>query len=410
MPKKIIPLSDMQVNKAKPKSKAYKLADGGGLYLLVTVSGGKLWRYDYRFDGIRKTISFGQYPVLTLAEARQCREDARKLLAGGQDPGAVKKHQRDVVQAQRECDTNTFEKVSREWHEYRKPEWSENHAGRLLTSLEKDVFPFIGDRPITSIKTPDLVVLLQRVAARTLETAYRLKIAISGVFQHAVLKGLIEYNPAASLRGVLPTRKHKHMAAPTEPKAVAGLVRAIDGFSGTYVVKCALQLTPLVFVRPGELRKMQWVDLDLEAGEWKYFVTKTKKDHLVPLPLQAIEILRSLQPLTGQGRYVFPSIRSPHVCMSENTVNASLRRLGFTGDEIVAHGFRAMARTLLHEVLGFTPDAIEAQLAHAVPDRLGRAYNRTTHLAERRRMMQQWADYLDGLKSGAKVIPIRQAG
>jgi len=224
------------------------------------------------------------------------------------------------------------------------------------------------------------------------------------VFQYAVLKGLIDFNPAASLRGVLPTVKHKHMAAPTEPKAVAELMRAIDGFNGSFVVKCALQLAPLLFVRPGELRAMEWSELDLDGRQWNIPGSKMKMKlpHLVPLAMQAVDILKQLQLLTGSGRYVFPCRRTPLNCMSENTVNASLRRLGFDKDEITGHGFRAMARTMLHEILGFTPDAIEAQLAHIVPDRLGRAYNRTQFLDERKKMMQIWADYLDGLKQGQR--------
>jgi integrase len=400
----------MQISKAKSKEREYKLTDGYGLFLLVTPSGGKLWRLDYRFEGKRKTLTFGSYPVLSLADARQRREDARKLLNNGQDPGAIKKMQKVAAEEQAAIAATTFERVAREWHEHKRPEWSENHAGRLLKRLEQDVFPFIGEKPISEIRTPELVGLLQRIATRTLETAQRLKIAVGMVFQYAVLKGLIDSNPAASLRGVLPTVKHKHMAAPTEPKAVAELLRAIDGFSGSFVVKCALQLAPLLFVRPGELRAMEWEELDLDGKQWSIpgHKMKMKLPHLVPLSKQTLDILKQLHPLTGSGRYAFPCLRSPLKCMSENTINASLRRMGFGKDEITGHGFRAMARTMLHEILGFTPDAIEAQLAHVVPDRLGRAYNRTQFLDERRRMMQQWADYLDGLKVGAKVIPLKR--
>ncbi len=410
MPKRIAPLSDIQISKAEPREKEYKLTDGYGLFLLVTPSGGKLWRLDYRFEGKRKTLTFGPYPVLSLADARQRRDDARKLLNNGQDPGAIKKMQKAADEEQATIAATTFEKVAREWHEHKRPEWSENHAGRLLKRLEQDVFPFVGERPISEIRTPELVELLQRIATRTLETAQRLKIAVGMVFQYAVLKGLIDSNPAASLRGVLPTVKHKHMAAPTEPRAVAELVRAIDDFSGSFVVKCALQLAPLLFVRPGELRAMEWAELDLDGKQWNIpgHKMKMKLPHLVPLSKQAVDILKQLHPLTGSGRYAFPCLRSPLKCMSENTINASLRRMGFGKDEITGHGFRAMARTMLHEILGFTPDAIEAQLAHVVPDRLGRAYNRTQFLDERRRMMQQWSDYLDSLKVGAKVIPMKK--
>jgi len=407
MPKRIASLTDTEVRKAKPGEKDYKLLDGYGLFLLVTPTGGKLWRLDYRFQDKRKTMALGQYPAVTLADARQRRDDAKKLLANGTDPADVKKLQKATEDQQ----ATTFKTVALEWHEAKKSDWSDTHADRLLKRLEQDIFPFIGSKPITEIRTPELVDVLQRVATRTLETAQRLKIAVSMVCQYATLKGLIDSNPAALLRGVLPTVKHKHMAAPTEPKAVAELMRAIDGFSGSFVVKCALQLAPMLFVRPGELRAMEWAELDLDAGQWNIpgHKMKMKLPHLVPLAKQAVDILKQLHPLTGSGRYVFPCRRSDLNCMSENTVNASLRRLGFERDEITGHGFRAMARTMLHEILGFTPDAIEAQLAHIIPNRLGRAYNRTQFLDERRKMMQQWADYLDGLKTGAKIIPLRQA-
>lgn len=407
MKRKVTPLTDMEVKKAKPKEKDYKLSDGGGLYLKVTINGGKLWRLDYSHAGKRLTMAFGSYPEISLSDARKRREEARKLIANGINPCQVKKAQKALVEQK----AVTFKTVALEWHQYKSPEWSENHAGRLIKRLEQDIFPFIGDRPISEIRPPELVELMQRIATRTLETAHRLKIAVDQVFRYAVIKGRCETNPAASLKGVLPTVKHKHMAAPTDPKAVAELMRAIESFSGTFTVKCALQLTPMLFVRPGELRKMEWTELDLDAAQWNIPAAKMKmrQPHLVPLATQTVEILRALHPLTGHSRFVFPSLRSPLTPMSENTVNASLRRMGFSGDEIVAHGFRAMARTLLHEVLGFSPDAIEAQLAHVVPDRLGRAYNRTTHLAERTRMMQVWADYLDGLKTGARVIPLHRA-
>jgi len=407
MPKRVLPLTDVQVRNAKPQAKEYKLSDGGGLYLLVSPTGGKLWRFDYRLNDKRKTLSFKTYPEISLSDARQRREDARKLVANGVDPGEIKKAQKAIEQAQAE----TFKVVTLEWHEQKKSEWSDNHAERLLRRLELDIFPYIGDKPIAEIRTPELVDLLERVAVRTLETAHRLKIACDMVFRYAVIKGKSEHNPAASLRGVLPTVKNKHMAAPTEPKAVTELLRAIEGFSGSFVTKCALQLAPILFVRPGELRAAEWSEFDLEAACWNIpgHKMKMRQPHLVPLPVQAVTILKELFNLTGDGKYVFPCHRTPLRCMSENTVNASLRRLGFEKDEITGHGFRAMARTMLHEILQFTPDAIEAQLAHAVPDRLGRAYNRTQHLAERKKMMQTWADYLDGLKSGARIIPFKQA-
>ena len=417
MPKKILPLSDVQVRNAKPREKEYTMFDGNGLFLLiagakytkdgVALPTSKLWRFKYTFSGKSKLLAFGVYPEVSLADARQRREDARKLLANGVDPGEVKKAQKAIEMARAE----TFKTVTLEWYDQKKVDWTDNHAERILRRMEQDIFPFIGDKPITDIRTPELVNLLERVAVRTLETAHRLKIACDMVFRYAVVKGKSEQNPAANLKGVLPTVKYKHMAAPTEPKAVAEVLRAIDGFSGSFVTKCALLLAPLLFVRPGELRSAEWAEFDLDAAEWKIPGPKMKmrQPHLVPLSVQAVAILRELHQLTGHSKYVFPCHRSPLRCMSENTVNASLRRLGFDKDEITGHGFRAMARTLIHEVLQFSPDAIEAQLAHAVPDRLGRAYNRTQHILERRKMMQGWADYLDELKAGAKVIPLKRA-
>jgi integrase len=406
MPKRIIGLTDIQVKNAKPTGKDHKLADGGGLYLLVTPTGGKLWRMDYRLNDKRKTISFGAYPALSLADARQRREDARKLLVNGVDPGVIKKAQKTE---RIEAATNTFENVAREWHKKSIPDWSENHAERLMTRLEQDVFPFIGNKPIADIKTSEIAEVLERVSNRTLETAHRLKTAFYRIFHHAKLKDKIKYNPASDLRKILPALKHKHMAAPTDPKEVAPLLRAVDAFEGSFIVKCALQLAPLVFVRPGELRKAEWSEIDLDAAIWSIPAEKMKmkQPHLVPLSEQSVDILKALHPLTGHGKYLFPCRRSPLNCMSENTINASLRRMGFEKTEITGHGFRAMARTILDEVLQIRPDFIEHQLAHAVKDPNGRAYNRTAFLAQRREMMQTWADYLDGLKSGAKVIPIR---
>lgn len=398
-------LSEISFRNKKSGTRDCKLFDGDGLFMLVTAKGGKYWRFKYRFDGKEKLLALGTYPERSLVDARQDRDTARKQVAAGIDPGEARK--RDKTNRENNAAT-TFKAVTLEWHTQKKVEWSENHAGRLLRRLELDVFPFIGDKPISEIRTPELVTILERVSTRTLETAHRLKIACDMVFRYAVVKGKCEHNPAASLKGVLPTVKPKHMAAPTEPKAVTELLRAIDGFTGSYVVKCALQLAPMLFVRPGELRAAEWTEFDLDAAEWNIpgHKMKMKQPHLVPLPVQAVAILAELRKLTGSSKYVFPCHRTPLRCMSENTVNASLRRLGFDKEEITGHGFRAMARTMLHEILQFTPDAIEAQLAHIVPDRLGRAYNRTKHLAERKKMMQHWADYLDGLKHGCKVIPI----
>jgi len=404
MPKRIAPLSEVKVRSAKQLEKPYKLYDGGGLYLLVTPSGGKLWHFKYRADGKEKKLTFGSYPDVSLTTARDKRDEARRLIASGIDPGEAKKKQQELDEITR----LTFSEIALEWHASKRSEWSESHAQKLLRRLELDVFPYIGNKPIAEIRTPELATILERVAIRTLETAHRLKIACDMVFRYAVLKGKCEQNPAASLLGLLPTVKPKHMAAPTDPKKVAELLKAIDGYSGAFVTKCALRLAPLLFARPGELRKAEWAEFSLDAAdgavpEWNIpgSKMKMKKPHLVPLSLQAVEILLQLRKVTGNGKYVFVGHRSPDRCMSENTVNQALRSMGFTGEEIVGHGFRAMARTMLHEILKFNPDAIEAQLAHAVPDRLGAAYNRTQHIEERKEMMQAWADYLDTLKARA---------
>ena len=409
MRKRIVPLSDVQAKNAKSKEKDYKLSDGQGLYLLVTTTGGKLWRIDYTFAGKRKTLALGNYPAITLSDARQRREDAKKLLANGVDPSEIKKSQKASTVADA---ANSFEVVTREWHEKFKGKWVASHAQHKLERFEKNVFPWIGKMPIADVKATDILSLLRRIESRNLlDTAHRVKTDCGQVLRYAVSTGRAERDCTADLKDALPPAKSGHFSAPTDPKAVAQMLKAIDGFTGSFVVQCAMKLAPMLFVRPGELLVAEWSEIDLDAAEWNIpgHKMKMKDPHLVPLSTQAVAILRELQPLTGHSKYVFPCNRSPLRCMSENAVNGGLRRLGFEKSEITGHGFRATARTMIHEVLGFSPDAIEAQLSHAVPDRLGKAYNRTQHLAERQKMMQTWSDYLDGLKSGAKVIPLRKA-
>jgi integrase len=403
MPKRIPPLSELQVKNAKPKKIDYKISDGYGLHLFVTSTGGKLWRYQYRYEGKQKLLSFGAYPITTLAEARHRRDEARKLLANEVDPGAVKKAKKA---SQGELDSNTFEVIAREWHEKFAHTWVASHAQHKLERLEKTTFPWIGNRPITELKATDVLVVLRQLETRgILDTAHRVRSDCGHIFRYAVATGRAERDPTTDLKGALPPAKNGHYAAVTDPIQLASLLNAIDGFVGSYVVKCALQLTPLLFVRPGELRHAEWSEFDFEAAVWNIPAgkMKMKNAHIVPLSQQVIKKLKDLKDLTGRGKYIFPSERSALRCISDNSVNAGLRRLGFEKTEVTAHGFRATARTLLHEVLQFSPDAIEAQLAHAVPDRLGTAYNRTQHLVERKRMMQVWADYLDGLKVGARV-------
>ncbi|MDD2367439.1 MAG: integrase arm-type DNA-binding domain-containing protein [Desulfuromonadaceae bacterium] len=400
MPKRIAPLSDIQVKNAKPKEKEYKLMDGFGLFLLVTPTSGKLWRFDYRIGDKRKTMAFGAYPAITLADARQRREEAKKLLANGGDPSENKKAQKTT---QGELDANTFEVIAREWHTKFSHTWVPSHAKHKLERLEKTVFPWIGKRPIKELTAPDVLSVLRRLESRgILDTAHRVRFECGAIFRYAVATGRADRDPVADLKGALPPVKNGHHAAPTDPKAVAPLLRAIDEFQGSFVVKCALQLAPLLFVRPGELRSAEWSEIDFETAEWNIPAGKMKMKiaHLVPLSQQAVKVLLELKQLTGHSKYVFPCQRSPLRCMSENAVNAGLRRMGFEKTEITGHGFRAMARTILDEVLQVRPDYIEHQLAHAVKDPNGRAYNRTAHLVERRKMMQLWADYLDGLKEG----------
>lgn len=402
-----MPLSDTAIRTAKPGPKPVRMFDGGGLYLEISPAGGKLWRLKYRFGGKEKRLALGAYPDIGLKDARERRETARKLLANGADPGEAKKAQKA---ASTERAANSFEVIAREWFEKNRSTWAANHGDKIIRRLEKDVFPWLGGRPIAEITAPEVLAVLRRIEGRgTLDTAHRAGGNCSQVFRYAIATGRADRDPVPDLRGALPPARGGNFAAITEPAKAGELLRAIEGFRGTLVVQCALRLAPLLFVRPGELRHAQWADIDLERGEWRYWVTKTKTEHSVPLAKQAIAILQELHPLTGHGRYVFPG-RDPQKAMSEAAVNAALRRMGFdTKTEITGHGFRAMARTILHEELHIKPEVIEHQLAHKVPDALGTAYNRTKFLKERRAMMQQWADYLDKLKAGADVIQLHPA-
>ena len=402
-------LTDTAVRRAKPTEKARKLADEKGLYLLIQPTGGKLWRLDYRFNGVRKTLALGSYPDVSLASARERRDDARKLLANDIDPGEYRKIQKA---AKIERAANSFEVVAREWFAKHSPNWAASHADKIIQRLEKDVFPWLGRRPIGEIKAPEVLACLRRIETRgALDTAHRAQQNCGQVFRYAVATGRAERDPTGDLRGALPTAKGGHFAAITDPDEVGALLRAMDDVSATFVVKCALRLAPLLFVRPGELRTAEWAGIDFDKAQWCYFVTKTKTEHLVPLATQAVAILRELHALTGTGRYVFPGARTNGQPMSNGAVDVALRRAGYsTREEQSGHGFRAMARTILHQEMGIAPEVIEHQLAHRVPDALGTAYNRTKFLVQRREMMQRWADYLDKLRDGAEVIPIRAGG
>lgn len=409
MPKRTVPLSDAKIRNAKPQAKEVKYFDGGGLFLLVTPTGGRLWRLKYRHVGKEKQLALGSYPEVSLADAREKRDAARKQIAAGIDPGEVRKAEKRTGS---ESAANTFEAVAREWHARQKGVWTEGHAERTMQRLERDIFRCIGARPISEITAPELLAVFRRIESRGAhETAHRARFVCGQVFRYAVATGRAERDPAADLKGALTPLKVRHHAAITDPKEVAPLLRAIDGYQGSFVVKCALQLAPLTIVRPGELRQAEWSEIDFETAEWNIPAErmKMKQAHLVPLSSQAVAILRELHALTGRGRFVFPCHRSFAKPMSNNAVNAALRYLGYDKETMTGHGFRAMARTILDEVLQVRADFIEHQLAHAVRDPNGRAYNRTAHLEERRKMMQLWSDYLDGLKSGARVIPLRRA-
>src|SRR3569833_141779 len=400
-------LNDIAVRKAKPEAKPYKMADGGGMYLEVMPNGSKYWRLKYRFNGKEKRLALGVYPDVPLAFVWVCCDGARKLLAQAIPPGENKKA---AKAAGAEKAANSFEVVAREWYTRNESSWTPNHGERVIRRFERDIFPWIGGKPIADITAPDILSPIRRIESRgALETAHRAMQNCGQVLRYAVATGRALRDVSIDLRGALPPAKETHLAAVTEPAQVAPMLRAFDDYTGSFVTKCALRLAPLVFVRPGELRKAEWRDIDLDEAEWRFLVTKTNSPHIVPLSRQAVEILTELKALTGAGRYVFPSARTSDRPMSDNAILAAMRRMNIGKDEMTGHGFRAMARTILDEVLGVRPDFIEHQLAHAVRDPNGRAYNRTAHLAERKKMMQLWADYLDELKVGAKIIKLNHA-
>jgi integrase len=396
-------LTVKQIDAAQSRLKSYKLTDALGLYVEVMPSGAKYWRLKYRFAGREKRLAIGVYPQVSLAEARSKAQTARDQLRAGIDPSAKKKAERLASMV---AGANTFEAVAREWLDGRKGTIEPAQTAKTLARFENDVFPWLGRRPIAEIEAPEILLILRRIDKRGARyTAHRTRSEISRVFRYGMATGRNKSDPANALISAIPSAVERHMPAITEPAKVAEMLRAFDAFAGTFPVLCALKLAPLLFVRPGELRQAEWAAIDLDKGEWRYRVSKTKTDHLVPLATQAVAILRELKELTGAGRYVFPGARGNDRPMSDAAINAALRRIGYdTRTEITGHGFRAMARTILHEELHQKPEVIEHQLAHSVPDALGTAYNRTKFLKERRTMMQLWADYLYGIKAGAKLI------
>lgn len=392
-------LSDTAIKNLKARDKPFKQTDGSGLYLL-TNSTGKYWRFDYRFDGKRKTLSCGVYPDTTLASARQKRDSARKLLA--QDPPIDPSENRKATKASRVGNAaNNFEAIAREWIASHMKNKAKSHSDKVIRRFELYLFPWIGSKAIADITAPQMLEAVKRIERLgILETAHRALQTAGQVFRYAVQTGRALRDVTADLKGALPATTTQHMAAFTEPDDVAELMHAIDSYKGTFTVQCALRLAPLVFVRPTELRMAKWADIDLDAREWRYVVSKTNTDHLVPLPTQAVSILREIYPQSGHGQYVFQGGHSPRRPMSEAAINAALKRMGYdTKKQITGHGFRAMARTILHERLNMDPHIIEHQLAHTVPDNLGKAYNRTKFIEQRKIMMQLWADYLDELKA-----------
>jgi integrase len=392
-------LTDTIVRNAKPRLKPYKLYDSDGLFLLITATGNKWWRMKYRYGGKEKLLSLGVYPEVTLKEARTRRDQERKNIAFDIDPSTNRKA---AKLAQADSQKNTFEVVAREWFAKRSPIWAETHSQKIIRRLELDIFPWLGKRPISEIKAPELLAVLRRIEDRgAVDTAHRALQNCGQILRYAIATDRAERDCSADLRGALSPTKEGHFAAITDPKAIGGLLRAIHAYNGNLVTRCALRLAPLVFVRPGELRRAEWKEIDFKKAEWNIPAERMKmrEPHLVPLSRQAIEILKELHPLTSKSPYVFPSAISNQRPMSDNAVLGALRRMGIGKNEMSGHGFRAMARTVLDEVLHVRPDFIDHQLAHAVRDPNGRAYNRTAHLPQRRKMMQQWADYLDKLRN-----------
>ncbi|SCC95431.1 putative Phage integrase [Thiomonas sp. X19] len=408
-----MPLTDTAIRNAKSAERQYKLGDEKGLFLLIHPNGSKYWRLKYRYLGAEKVLALGVYPEVGLKLARDRRDEARAHLAAGRDPGAVKQAEKARAYA---LAADSFEVVARDWIERHLSTKAPSHRDKVIRRLERDVFPYLGRRPVSELKAPDILVVARRVEGRgALDTAHRVIQNVGEVIRYAIATGRAEADPTPALRGALPPAKHTHYAAPTDdPAAVGGILRMFDALTGQPQVIAAVRLLPLLVCRPGELRVMRWEDVDLDGSTWSYRVTKTSIDHIIPLSTQAVEILRDLHPLTGHlpGGWVFIGGRSPLKPLSEAAINAAMRRLGIdTKDELTGHGWRALLRTLGHERLGLKPEVIETHIAHKAPDpsRMGGAYARMRFIEERRKMMQEWSDYLDKLKAGADIIPIRGA-
>lgn len=403
-----MPLTDKSIQAARPADTTRKLSDGGGLYLELMPSGARYWRWKYRFAGREKRLALGVYPTVSLKKARAKRDEAKKLLADGIDPSA---HRRAERQAQAVAAANSFEAVAKEWYQsVHKHQVVQAHAERNLRRLEVHLFPSLRYRPIAEISAPELLEVLRRIEERGhLETAKRVRTLAGQVFRYAVATARAERDPAADLRDALRPAPTRHHAAITDPDEIGALLRAIEAYGGQPSTRAALRLAPLVFVRPGELRQARWKDFDLDAAQWNYAPSKGGLPLITPLPQQAVDILSEQAAISGRWDWVFPSVRGKGRPLSNNTINAALRRMDF-GGEMSGHGFRALARTVLVERLGYRAEVVEMQLGHRVRDAQGRAYNRTLWLDERREMLQHWSDYLDELRSGeCNVVPMRPA-
>ncbi|MFI3136553.1 MAG: tyrosine-type recombinase/integrase [Methylococcaceae bacterium] len=399
-------LTDIEIRKAKPAEQPKKLSDSGGLFLLVTPQGSKLWRMSYRFNGKQKTLYIGAYPTVSLNDAREKREEAKKQLFNGIDPSTAKQA---AKASQCEASANSFQVIALEWHITHIQMKSEGHAKKVMARFVNDIFPWIGKRPITEIEAPEILKLLRRIEQRGAnQIAHDSKTVISQVFRYAIATGRASRNPVPDLQGALTPVVVTNRAAITDPKEIAALWRAVDGYTGTLATKCAFKLSFLVMLRPGEIRQAEWSEINLDTAEWRIPAAKMKMrdEHIVPLSRQAIEIFKEIHPLTGGGKYVFPSVRTNARPMSENTITGALRRLGYTGQEMTAHGFRSMVSTRLNESHLFNPDAIERQLAHGDHDKIRAAYNRSQYLPERVKMLQWWADYLDSLQQ-PNIVPFQ---
>ena len=403
MPRKVKPLTNTAIANAKPKKKQFRLTDGDGLYLLVMPSGGKYWRLDYTLHDKRKTLAIGKFPAMKLKTAREERERARELITGGIDPVQYRKSAKSLDTQKA---ANSFEALSTEWFTMMVKTWTHGHSRTVKSRLSRNILPWIGPRPITEITAPEILTVLRRIENKgTCETAHRCKIIISQVFRYAIATGAAERDPSADLRGALaPTRK-KPMAAITDPDKAGALMRAIRGYQGDVITRCALRLSALCFCRPGEIRHAEWSEINWIKQEWLIPAEKMKmrRDHTVPLADQAIKVLQEIHPLTGEEKYIFPSLRTGARPMSNNTILGALRRMGFTKEEMTPHGFRSMASTLLHEN-GFPHEIIELQLAHARRDQVSAAYDRSRRLPDRKKMIQWWADYLDELENGKNTV------